>query len=222
MEKIITLKNNRELEITQDTDIESPNDWGNTDIFLVYDHRQLNIKRKGFEPEDIYNWLELIKGVRINNKPLQHPIPKGNYKVNGHDYSDYYIFPVEAYIHSGISLSLFTGTKQCRWDSSVTGFILVHREELDYPLQRTQPELENKSDLEIAKHYAKGLIDTWNTYLAGNVYIITLYNLEECPHCGHEEKEEIDSIGNIYANGEQYIKEAAMEYFDLKEEDFNE
>ncbi|MFA7367872.1 MAG: hypothetical protein WC008_06130 [Bacilli bacterium] len=119
------------IKIRQDEDCESPNDWEDENLFLVYDHRQFTVKRKGFEPQDIYeNSLTYEK--------------------------NYWVLPVEAYIHSGVSLSLFSGTKQCRWDSSVSGYILASKEEF--------------KDLETAKTATEGLIKTWNQYLSGEIY----------------------------------------------------
>ena len=127
------------IKIRQDEDCESPNDWRDENLFLVYDHRQFTVKRDGFEPRDVYNYLEDCHEQEENNT-----------------YDKYWIFPVEAYIHSGVSLSLFSGTKQCRWDSSVSGYILASKEEF--------------KDLETAKTAAEGLIKTWNQYLSGEIY----------------------------------------------------
>ena len=119
------------IKIREDEDTDSPDDWGDENLFLVYDHRQFTVKRKDFEPQDIYE--------------------------NGLAYEkNYWIFPVEAYIHSGVSLRLFNGTKQCRWDSSVSGYILASKSEFD--------------NLETATNAAEGLIETWNQYLSGEVY----------------------------------------------------
>ena len=130
MEEIIDYKGYR-IRIEQDDNYESPDMWGDNELFLVYDHRQFTVKRKDFEPQDIYE--------------------------NGLAYEkNYWIFPVEAYIHSGVHLSLFNGTKQCRWDSSVSGYILASKEEFE--------------GLETAKIVAEGLIETWNQYLSGDVW----------------------------------------------------
>lgn len=134
------------IKIRQDEYYESPNDWGDENLFLVYDHKQFTVKRKGFEPQDIYE-----SGLA--------------YEKN------YWILPVEAYIHSGVSLSLFSGTKLCRWDSSVSGYILASKKEF--------------KNLETAKTAAEGLIKTWNQYLSGEIwgYIIeksnTVYSISK-------------------------------------------
>ena len=71
---------------------------------------------------------------------------------------DYHIFLVYAYIHSGVSLSLsnekypFTDA----WDVSRCSAILVSKEEA-----KTRKQ---------AERMAKGLIETWNDFLGGNIY----------------------------------------------------
>ena len=122
------------IRIRQDEFAESPDDWGNKNLFLIYDHRDFTVKREGFEPIDIYE-----SGLAYEKK--------------------YWIFLVEAYIHSGVRLSLFSGTKQCMWDSSVSGYILASKEEF---------ELE-----ETARNASEGLIETWNEYLSGDVWALS-------------------------------------------------
>jgi hypothetical protein len=152
------------IKIRQDEFVGSPDDWGNEDLFLVYDHREFTVKRDDFSPEDIYDYLS-IKNALLKEDIFQ-PKDELEYDLKGYfDYeSKYWIFPVEAYIHSGVYLSLFSGTKQCRWDSSVSGYILASKEEF--------------KDLEIATNAAEGLLETWNQYLSGDVwgYIIEKSN----------------------------------------------
>lgn len=123
------------INIHQDLDSESPDKWCNEDAFLVYEHRDFTVKREGFNPRDIFDSRE---------EELL--------------YDGYRSFTVNAYIHSGVSLSLrrdqypFTD----RWDVSTTGFVMVKYK-------------KGKHD----KYYykiAESIIEEWNTYLSGNVY----------------------------------------------------
>lgn len=157
------------IKIRQDEDCESPNDWGDDEVFLVYDHRQFYVERAGFAPQSIYHYLYAKDMVNSGNDV------DGNYQEefeSYYEYDNFHIFPVEAYIHSGVSLSLFSGTKQCRWDSSVSGYILVAKNIQiaadDYTLIPKDKAIE----------YAESLIETWNTYLSGDVwgYIIKKSN----------------------------------------------
>lgn len=172
---------NQILKIYQDESPESSNDWENDDIFLVYKHRQFQVDREGFEPRKIFTYLQ-----------------KEN---DAFDFSEYYIFTVYAYIHSGISLSLAHNGD--RFDTSSTGFILVSKkhEHFDYELQRkSNEELKDKSDEEIAEYYAEGLIKTWNTYLEGNVYGFKLFELEKHWKISEIKLNEITSAIDIIGN----------------------
>lgn len=128
------LKSGNLLRIYEDDNAESPDYWGDDELFLVYDHRQFDVHRKGFLPLDIYYYL--------------------NKEEDCLDYSKYYIYPVFAYIHSGVSLSLQPNGD--KWDTSTTGFILV-----------TKTECDNEEE---ALRLAEGLIIDWNQYLSGEVY----------------------------------------------------
>ena len=140
------------IKIRRDESPESPDDWGNEELFLVYDHRQFSVSRKGFEPGDIYDYI----------MSLCHP--DDEFDVG--DYSDYYIYPVEAYIHSGVSLSLFEGTTSSNWDSSVSGYILIKKSYvLKYP-----NIISDKDKIDKAYELANTLIKEWNQYLFGEVY----------------------------------------------------
>jgi hypothetical protein len=68
----------------------------------------------------------------------------------------YHIFGLEAYIHSGVILSLAGQGRQCRWDTSQLGVVFVSKEEFK---SRTK-----------AKAVAEGLIRKWNAYLNGDIY----------------------------------------------------
>ena len=116
------------IKIKQDEGYESTNDWGNEDIFLVYDHRQFYVERAGFAPQSIYHYL-YAKNIVESGDDVDD-----NYKEELESYSEYdnfHIFPVEAYIHSGVRLSLFNGIKQCNWDSSVSGYLLASKSEFE-------------------------------------------------------------------------------------------
>lgn len=157
-----------DIEVFIDEDVESPNDWGNDEIFLVYDHHQFYVKREGFNPTDIFERMQTGKKT----------------------YDGYWFFPVYAYIHSGVALSLgknyypFTD----RWDVSFRGFVLVKRMKGIWWNQ------------DKAYEAAEGLIETWNQYLGGEVYGYTseiggcsgFYGDEGMAQMIEEAKDEID------------------------------
>lgn len=156
------------IKVFIDEDTESPDNWGNDEIFLVYDHNQFYVKREGFNPTDIFESMQTGKKT----------------------YDGYWFFPVYAYIHSGVSLSLgrnkypFTD----RWDVSFKGFILVKCMKGSWWNQ------------DKAYESAEGLIDEWNQYLGGEVYGYTsevggccgFYGDEGMTQMIEEAKNEID------------------------------
>ena len=127
-----------EIKIFYDTDRESPDAWGNDERFLVYAHRDFTIKRKGFDCDEIWE--------HINT-------------VNREFYEGFFVFPINAYIHGGVSLSLnrLRYPFNDRWDVSMKGFILIKREKGCWTRAK-------------ALSRAESLIKVWNEYLLGEVY----------------------------------------------------
>lgn len=99
----------KKIEIFYDQDATSPDEWGNNDNFLVYDHRQFNVERAGYRPREIFDHMNETKKMFFDG---------------------YHVFVLYAYIHSGVSLSLGRGGYPFndRWDVSSTGYVLVKRE----------------------------------------------------------------------------------------------
>lgn len=156
-EKIKTIKHKGcIINIYQDLDPQNPDEWGNDDALLVHYHRDFEVKRDGIIKEselaailtDNYDYYDDGSGYFKNNcQEIQRK---------------YYILPVEAYIHSGIHLSLDGGLVgklpqgHYRFDVSHVGAILIDKK-----------EYKNKVK---AQKRAEGLLSIWNDYLSGNVY----------------------------------------------------
>jgi hypothetical protein len=134
MEDIIKYRG-REIEIRQDEDAQSPADFGDTGLFLVANHRQCYIPEPGEKriPDDTAELLARYKKT-------------------------HWIFPLEAYIHSGVRLALsHEGSFPDRqWDVSQLGFVFVSKKEW---------RLSKK-----ARAAALALIAEWNQYLSGDVW----------------------------------------------------
>ena len=152
-----------EIKIYYDDYAQSPDTWEDTDQFLVYDHRQFYVERKKFDPSDIYEHCAKIKRMFYNG---------------------YYVFPVYAYIHSGVSLSLGRNTYPFNdgWDVSYGGFCLV---------KRTKKSSWFRSK---ARIIAENVVEEWNQYLSGEVYGFDIGN---------------DACGGYY--GKDGLKEAIEE-----------
>jgi len=144
MKKVINYRG-IDIEIISDSAPQSPDEWGNDDCFLVYDHRDFCVQVKGFNPDDIFEHMNETK------KQL---------------YDGYWYFPVFAYIHSGVALSLGRGSYPftCPWDTSFKGFALVKKTK-GWTWRRDK-----------AIKVAESIVNEWNDYLSGNVYG---YNIEE-------------------------------------------
>lgn len=158
------------VSIVQDEDSESPDNWGNEDCFLVYDHRDFTVEVKGFDPEDIFN----------------HFNESGHHKL----FQGYFVFPVYAYIHSEVSLSLGRSSYPFTdpWDTSFKGFALVKRQK-GWTYTR-----------EKAHKVAQSIVDEWNTYLSGEV----------CGYIIEDSKgKEIESVWGFY--GIDYCEKEARE-----------
>lgn len=132
-----------DIEVKHDEYADSPDEWGNDDAFLVYDHRQFSVDRKGFEPRDIFEFSQENKKSNL--------------------YDGYWFFGVDAYIHSGVALSLANETNfpDRRWDVSTTGYVLVKR-------QKGWTWTRDK-----ARKVARAIVEEWNMYLSGDIYGVT-------------------------------------------------
>jgi hypothetical protein len=202
--KEYNLKSGNILRIIRDKFAQSPASWEDENVFLVYNHRQFDITIEGFDPNDINEYLEGCHEQKENDK-----------------YDDYFIFPVDAYIHSEIHLSLsdIVNYPDKRWDVSTTGYILVKRN-----LDDTAVEILEDH----AKNLVERLLETWNQYLSGEVYafqilkpvkkyIISEENFNDILHLCHKddivysnvfkklatekiEFEEIDNYSGFYGN----------------------
>ena len=76
----------------------------------------------------------------------------------GESHNGYHVFPLYAYIHSGVALALSRDSYPftCPWDSGQIGYVFV-----------SQQEFESRDD---AHGAASGHVSEWNDVLSGNVW----------------------------------------------------
>jgi len=100
-----------DIKIYQDEDTETPESWGDNNVFLVNYHRDFYVKRDEIiEENDVRNWYA---GEKIEQQ------------------KDYHIFMLSMLSHSGVWLSLessFIGDSG-GWDTSHIGIVLVSKKE---------------------------------------------------------------------------------------------
>jgi hypothetical protein len=152
------------IEIFQDQDYQSPDEWGNDDCFLVYGHRDFNVKVKP------------IKGVNFDPATINEHVNE----IKRAYYAGYYVFPVYAYIHSGVSLSMGNNSYPFndRWDVSMMGFALVKRlKGWSYARKK-------------AEKIAQSVVNEWNDCLSGNVWGYSITFNEEL----------VDSLSGYYGD----------------------
>jgi len=131
--------------IERDEFIESPDQWGNDDVFLVaFNDRYFSVHREGYRSPE-----EARETAKAEGKIL---------------------FPLSAYIHSGVALYLGTH-RTCRFDSGQVGYIVVDPNDIPNP-----------------EAAASALVATWNQYCEGDVYFV------RAEHASGEE----EACGGIY------------------------
>lgn len=136
---------NLTIRIEYDMDPQSPDTWGDDGLFLVGYHRDFTVYRDKVVTED--QCRALLSG---DYEDVDKNTIKELKKI-------YHIFPLEAYIHSGVALYLANECQVDRaWDVSLLGAVFVSRQEW-----KTREKAEKA---------ARGLIETWNDCLSGNVY----------------------------------------------------
>jgi hypothetical protein len=168
------------LVISYDEEPQSPDEFDDDDCFVVYDHRDFCVKKEGFAPMEIFMYWK-------QGAPL---------------YKKHFTFPLYAYIHSGVSLSLsrdkYPFTDQ--WDVSFKGFVMVKRQ------GGTWKNLQA---------YNRGLtkVKEWNEYLNGEYYMYEFFFRDAVS----EEWEQEDSCGGFSGeDGLKEIEDQHKQYFEYE------
>jgi len=129
------------IEVYNDENAESPQEWQDDELFLVHYHR--------------YLWVE---NDRVITEDDCARLYCGNEGIDQQE--EYHIFWVTAHIHGGVWLYLGNIAEAlcdaAGWDTSRCGAVLVSKKE--WPGE------------EEAEKAAWSLVTEWNDYLSGNVY----------------------------------------------------
>jgi len=156
------------LRIESDDDAQSPSEWDNTDAFLCGWHSDFHVPPPGMkDSRDTQAWLDAFRAT-------------------------HWIYPIEAYIHSGVCLALqsegnFPGRQ---WDvSGNCGAVFLAKEHW------------KTRDSKKARAAALATVEEWNQYLSGDVwgYVVEHGDWE-------------DSCWGFY--GDEYCEQEAREVID--------
>lgn len=111
------------------------------------------------------------------------------------------ILPLYLYDHSGITMN--TTGFSCRWDSGQVGWTYATHEQVikEY----------GSLDIETATKLLKSEVETYDTYLTGNVYGFTLEEKVDCDSCHNTELKHVDSCWGFY--GLDYLEEELKSMF---------
>lgn len=139
------------ISVCRDDNAQSPDDWGSNDVFLVGFHRQFFVQRNGFGEEVI----GLLNEKEIYDESLAERVKQIK--------KEYHVFPLYAYIHSGIALSLKDPSDT--WDSGMVGYVLVKK-----TLFKTTKK---------AWDAAQALVGDWRAYLDGDIYAVSIKELDD-------------------------------------------
>ena len=119
-----------DIKIYQDEfNDDSPDEWGDENVFLVNYHRDFNVEKNDIiTEEDLASWY--------NEEKIEQT-------------KEYHIFLLSSLVHSGVWLSLEYNfaCDSGGWDTSHIGAVLVSKKETRY----------KKKAFEIAKEFAKQL-----------------------------------------------------------------
>jgi len=172
--------------LVQDGMPEQPDQFDDNNLFLVNYHRDFYItKDKILKENDLKNWYrgefdDYKEDPMDENEIGKFPLAE-----------KFHIFKLACYVHSGVYLYLdgdnHAYCQHDSWDTSRIGAVLASKEEWpeEWP----------------AREAARGLVETWNQYLSGDVYGIVKETYDK-------DKKQIDEDSCWGFYGFEYAKQA--------------
>lgn len=117
------------------------------------------------------------------------------------------ILPIYLLDHSGLRVS--TEYFSCSWDSMQIGYIFVTRDQIlkEYGVTRLTPTIRRE-----ISNRLKEQVKTYDTYIRGDVYCLSLYEMVYNKDTNRVEEINIGSCGGIYKDGTtEQFKDTIME-----------
>ena len=160
-----------------DENTESPRMWDNFGTMVCF-HRRYNLGDKhSYNQNDYTNWKEMKKALLKDNDAAV-------------------ILPLYLYDHSGITIS--TSPFNCGWDSGQVGYIFVSKVKI---LEEYGGKIVTKKLKDRAEKLLISEVQTYDTYLTGEVYGYKVFEVITCDK-GFEHEQEIDSCCGFYGEDE--------------------
>jgi hypothetical protein len=178
------------IRLTPDECGESPAQCGDMDRFLVGFHRDFSVQYADKSDGRYNDNAPVIKSkddafwYMPKEAIVAHLLDEGYDPETAQEEADaghvpgWRVFELNAYIHSGVALSL--GEFGCPWDSGQVGWVFVKEE-------HGWGEIDGK--LTTHEQMAQWLVEGWNQYLSGDVWC---FDIED------SDGEILDSCGGIY------------------------
>ena len=156
-------------------------------------------KRYNFSEVETYNncesWNEVYKNIVTEYNPVL-------------------IYPLYMLDHSCIRLSISNFND--RWDSGQVGFIFITRKDMQKYYGFKNLTSKRK---ELLKNALNAELKTYNQYINGEVYCLTVYNRFE-DTCGHIVDDYEDSLGGLYLETSEDVPKYIKEYFNLNPDEY--
>jgi len=210
------------IKIAQDIDPTAPDEGDGYPVYMVHFHSHFHTC-----PDDLpfRNERELEEWFEPLDREDYDGYSDEEYAEEVADWQkerdEWIVFPVSAYIHSGIALSLGNGSG---WDTSNCGFVFIKRDDWGSSMDDEGYSFtrDGKTTVTTWRKLAKQHVNTWNQYLQGEVYGYMIEGPEElqqdrCPHCKEVlsesvEREELESVWGFF--GLEYCIEEAKRVAD--------
>lgn len=160
MTPLETITNNGLIgKIFQDEDPENPRELDNLATLVCFHRRYTLGDRHSYRHEDYSGWGDFEASLRKADPSAV-------------------ILPLHLYDHSGITIS--TRPFSCPWDSGQIGFVMVPSSKIreEYGVKRITRKIRER-----AEGVARGEVETYDSYLRGDVYGYTLEKEGEEDSC---------------------------------------
>lgn len=164
--------NGKKVVVLQDIDPSDPREWDTLGVMACFHKRYTLGDSHEYIKDDYGSWEEFRHQLVLDGA------------VN--------LRPLYLYDHSGISISIgsFIGRAQhAEWDSGQVGYIYTTEKALR----------DNGLTLEDADRILEGEVETYDSYLTGQVYGYIVETQSTCESCSHTETHNEDSCWGFYS-----------------------